>query len=193
MSTLKKRSSAIIVALVVIILGTLFGVHRSIGSETAKIETLFYKGVYLKDEKYTQPSIQSLLDERSTAALGLVTIGMKYSEDQNIQMLTDSLREARLQLLDAKTIWLKFAANEKLQGRYKTLYTALEQFSLDDNALSALQNYASTLDGAQGVIQKSDYNRMVSEFRNNVLGDFPVNILKNLAFVKYPEYFGTEG
>lgn len=190
MINLKKRSSAVLIAAIVIILGTLFGVHRSVNSETAKIEAQFYDGVYLKTEKYTQPSISSQLDKRVDAALGLVTIANKYGD---LSGVTDDLRQARQEILGADSIAAKFSANEKMQTAYQKLSAALDQMSLSTNEMAAASQYRGTLDGAQGVIQKSAYNSLVSDYRNSALGAFPVNILKNLAFVKYPEYFGMEG
>lgn len=192
MSKLNKRSKAILLAVLVVIVGTLFGVHRSVGSESKKIEAQFYNGVYLVDEDYTQPSINAQLKKRGDAALGLVTIGSKFGDIHNIPELTNALRQSRVLLLDAKSIPDKFAANEKLQTAYRALYDALFQFDMVESALTAVKKYASVLDGAQGAIKKSDYNRMVSEFMNGTLGTFPVNTLKKLAFVKYPEYFGVE-
>lgn len=187
MAGLRKRSTAVIIAVAVIIIGTLFGVHRSVGSETSKIEAQFYDGVYLKEEKYTQPSIQSQLDKRADAALGLLSVGNKYAFAADAAEL---LRSARQELLDADAILEKYAANVKLEKAWKQLYETLAAHTGDLPA--SVDSYASTLGGAQGVIDKSDYNQSVTEFRS-ALGAFPVNILKNLAFVKYPEYFGTEG
>jgi hypothetical protein len=193
MTYFKKRSSAIVIAVIVVIFGTLFGVHRSVNSQTAKVEMLFYNGVYMTDKNYTQPSIESQLEKRADAALGLVTVGAKFGDVDQIPALTDALRQSRLVLVDAESISEKYAANEKMQAAYTALYNALFQFDMTESTLAAVKSYASVLDGAQGVIQKSDYNRMVSEYIGSALGAFPVNILKNLAFVQYPEYFGAEG
>ena len=189
MSMLKKRSTAFIVAVFVIIFGTLFGVHRSIAAETRKIETMFYNGVYIKDQNYTQPGISEKLDERAMAALGLVTIAAHYD---TLADKADSLRQARLALMDAETITGKYIANEKMQSAYKALLAELAKQNLTDSETAATQSYAETLDGAQGFIQSSAYNNAVSSFRNE-LGAFPVSILKNLAFAAAPEYFGVEG
>jgi len=190
MAVLLKRSTAALIAFIVIVFGTLFGVHRSVGSETAKIEKQFYNGVYLKDEGYLQPGIQPQLDKRATAALGLISLG----SDMELEAAagpTQALREARNELLSAKTIADKYIANEKLQKAYKALVAAMPEGGPAENA-EAFKSYAATMDGAQGMIEKSAYNGLVSAFRRR-LNSFPVNILKNLAFVKYPEYFGAEG
>lgn len=188
MTSLKNRSSAVLVAVVVIILGTLYGVHRSVGSETSKIEAQFYSGVYLKDEKYTQPSIDAQLNKRADAALGLLSVGNKYVFASEI---AESLRAARQELLDADSIMGKYNANLELEKAWKQLYETLTAHA--DDLPAAVDSYVTTLGGAQSVIDKSAYNQSVAEFRNGALGAFPVNILKNLAFVKYPEYFGAEG
>ena len=190
MAALKKRPTAILIAVFIVVIGTLFGVHRSVGSETAKIEALFYNGVYMTDERYTQPSIDAQLKKRHTAALGLVSVANNYSD---LKELTNTLSQARLALNDAATIPAKYAANEKMQAAYKNLYASLVQHTLKDNEKASSGSYAETLNGAQGVIEQSDYNRMVSDFRNSTLGVFPVNILKNMAFAHYPDYFGQEG
>jgi hypothetical protein len=187
MSKLKKRSSAILIVVVVIVFGTLFGVHRSVNKETAKIEAQFYNGVYLKDEKYIQPSIQSQLDARTDAALGLLSVANKYIFLDDIVSI---LRGAREELMDAGTIQEKYAANVKLENAWKQVYESLTAHA--DDVPPSVENYVSTLSGAQGIIDKSAYDRSVDEFRNSTLRAFPVNILKNLAFVDYPEYFGPK-
>lgn len=188
MEVLLKRSTAALIAFIVIVFGTLFGVHRSVGSETAKIEKQFFSGVYLKDEEYLQPSIQSQLDKRATAALGLISLGFELEAAAGP---AGELRDARNELLSAKTISDKYIANEKLQKAYKALVAAMPEGG-PAGKTEALRSYTATMDGAQGVIEKSAYNGLVSEFRRR-LNSFPVNILKILAFVKYPEYFGAEG
>lgn len=188
MSSLKKRPTALLIFVAVIIIGTLFGVHRSVNKETAKIEAQFSEGVYLKDEKYTQPGIQSQLDKRADAALGLLTVANKYAFLEDV---AQQLRMAREELLDADMIGEKYTANEKLEVAYKQLYETLVAHG--DDVPASVDSYISTLGGAQGVIEKSGYNQTVDDYRNKTLNAFPVNILKNLAFVNYPAYFGPAG
>ncbi|UOO37006.1 hypothetical protein IZU99_06935 [Oscillospiraceae bacterium CM] len=189
MDILKKRPVAWLVVLVVIVFGTLYGVHRSVSAASQKIEATFYNGVYLENEKYTQPSIQSQLDKRSEAALGLVTLGSRFGA---LEAETGALRAARQNLLSAQTISQKYTANTQLQSAYQVLYAALAAQDLGDRT-EAASYYASVLGGAQAVIQNSAYNGAVAAYRNMTLAAFPVVLLKNLAFVSYPDYFGLEG
>jgi hypothetical protein len=181
MASLKKRSTAAVVAAVVILLGTLLGVHLSVNRQTAKIEAQFYKGVYLTDEKYVQPGIQPQLDKRATAALGLESLASNYSD---LTAQTEALRSARRALMETPSIQAKYVAEK--------LYAALLQHTLNDTERTSSASYAATLDGAQGVIGQSAYNSLAGDYLRD-LNAFPVNILKNLAFVNYPEYFGAEG
>jgi hypothetical protein len=192
MAIFKKHSTACIVAALIIVFGTLFGVHRSVEAQTRKIEAMFYDGVYLKDEKYTQPGIGEQLDARATAALGLVTVGAQFGDDHNMPELTDALRQARLALMDAETIPEKYLANKTMQSAYEALYLEIMRYDLTGTTLAAVQSYAETFDGAQSMIDRSAYNDAVSSFRQE-LRAFPVGILRNLAYVTVPEYFGAEG
>ncbi len=134
MEALKKRSTAMIIAVIVIIFGTLFGVHRSVGAQTKKIEAMFYNGVFLEEENYTQTSIDSQLNKRETAALGLVTVANHYDA---LEDKTESLRQVRIALLDAETIPRKYAANEAMQSACEALYGALVVQSLTDSEAAA--------------------------------------------------------
>ncbi len=176
------------IAVFIIIFGTLIGVHRSVNGETSKIEAQFYNGVYLKADKYAQPSIQSQLDQRADAALGLIAEAKSYVFASDV---TDQLRASREVLLNAETLAEKYEANMGLENAWKQVYETLAAHA--DDLTPAVQKYVSTLSGAQSVIEKSDYNRLATEFRHKTLSAFPVNILKGLAFVDYPEYFGAEG
>lgn len=185
MSYLKKRSTAVLIAAVVIVFGTLLGVFLSLSRETAKIEAQFYKGVYLKADKYTQTSIQSQLDKRTDAALGLMTEAKKYVFTSDMAQI---LRQAREALLNADTLPDKYAANIELEKAWKQIYESLTAHA--DDIPEAVESYVSTLRGAETVIKQSGYNEKVSEFRDKTLSAFPVNILKKLVFADYPEYFG---
>jgi hypothetical protein len=105
--------------------------------------------------------------------------------------MAQQLREAREELLDADTIMGKNAANVKLESTWKQVYESLVAHA--DDVPASVEGYVSTLKGAQSIIEKSDYNKQVSDFRNGTLAAFPVNILKNLALVDYPDYFGAKG
>jgi TorA maturation chaperone TorD len=190
MKILKNRKFAIVITAAVVVLATLFGVHRSAGRAAGQVEALFYEGVYLKDEKYREPSIDSQLKKRDTAALGLISIASNYDD---LEPFADVLKKTRNDLLDADRIADKYIADEKLQKAYEDLFVALSKLELTQREKEAADHYAATMDGARNIIQKSSYNSEVSAFINDTMRAFPVNLIKSLAFVKYPDYFGVEG
>ena len=192
MKTLKKRSTAAAVAVIVILFGTLFGVHRSIAAQTRHIEAMFFDGVYIEEDDYWQPSIDSQLQKRLDASLGLVTIGNQFDD---LSDLTNDLRQRRLELLDAGnlTFGAKYTLNGLLGVSYNNVYEALISRELTDSEQSAVDSYTTMMTGAQGVVEAAAaaYNDKVTAFRQD-LNTFPVAVLKNLAFAKPPEYFGPE-
>lgn len=191
MEILKKRSMAWLVAIVIIIAGTLFGVHRSVDRETAKIEAQFYDGVYIESENYTEPSIQQHLDRRLTAALGMITIAAKY-EDSEISKLADALRQSRLELISAQSIASKYVANQKLEEAYRALQALLLKSDMTDSVKTALDSYARTLSGAQKTILGSRYNALAGDFGDELTSSFPVNVFRLLGIVNAPELFGSK-
>ncbi len=185
MKILQNRAAASLIAAVVIVLGTLLGVRISVGREAHRIEALFYNGL---TDPYPQPSIASQLEKRVTAARGLIAVADNYND---LSALTDDMRRAREELIDAKTISEKYAANTALQSAYKKLYAELSKRDLKENELASTSTYAQQLEGAQGVIDKSGYNKIVDQFVHETLEELPVVLLKDLVSVTYPEYFGA--
>lgn len=190
MKVLKNEKYARLITIAVVILATIFGVHKSVNREARKIEDQFYSGVYVEDENYTQPSIAAQLERRTNTALGIVTVSEKYDEAASAAKELDTKRQ---QLMEAESITDKYLANTELQSAYEQLREVLEGCSLSQRDKDGLDKYYSTMDGAQGIVSSSYYNMSVSRFINGTLGAFPVNILKYVSFVHYPEYFGVEG
>ena len=188
MELIKKRSTAFIVLIIVIIFGTLFGVHRSVGKETEKIEGQFYSGVKL--DNYTQASIGDMLDERIRNSMGAISLAANYDE---LQIETESLRKAREKLISAHTIPEKYLANESLTDAAHAMRKALEQLPVSERDSEGFMMYLDDIESAKMVIDSSRYNTLVQEFYNHTLREFPLNILHRLAFCKYPDYFNVEG
>jgi hypothetical protein len=187
MAKLKDRKVAIVIAVIVVILATLFGVHRSVGAAVRDIEEQFYTGVRSAGE-YT--GIGQQLEARCTAALGLVTVAENYA---GLTDETEALRSARETLIDAESITEKYGADKNMQAAYEVLYAALTAEDLSDRDSAAVEKYATNMDGAREVIQNSAYNALVSQFIHQTMNGFPVKFLKYAAFTVEPEYFGYEG
>ena len=183
MARFKEFSWAVLVLVAVIVIFTIFGVHRSLGAQAAAVEDQFYDGV--KYDGYTHKSINSQLSNRTDAALGLISIASKYGLEDGVS----SLRDARNELLEAKGISEKSALNRQLDSAFNALYSALTAEDLSDSDMNAALDYNSTFTGSQKVIDESGYNEAVRKFNREVMSVFPINFLKHISFVSSPELF----
>lgn len=190
MELLKKRSTASLILAAVIVVTTILGVHFSLERQAGKIEDMFTDGVYLEKDDYVQPSISSHLDARMNAAVGLASTASKYPE---VKAEEDALREARRELVDAETIGEKYSANSKLEKVWPLLADALSAQQLNETDAEAFEYYSSTLSGAQKAIENSSYNEKVAQYRDGILGAFPISVLRFVSFASEPEFFGMEG
>ncbi|MGE4483767.1 MAG: hypothetical protein AB7C97_01505 [Oscillospiraceae bacterium] len=189
MEFIKKRQNAFAILAAVIVVFTLLGVHLSLNRQVAKLGSMFTDGIYIEKDKYTQPGIQTHLDARISASLGLLTVASNY---EAVSAETESLLEARHELLDAETVSQKYEANQKLEVAYTALAAGLEAQDLSDTDADNAATYISNLSGAQGAIEKSLYNARVAEYETGVLAVFPVSALRGFVFAESPEYFGAE-
>lgn len=186
---MNKRSIAIIIAVVVISSSTLIGVRRSVAAEVRQIEAQFYEGVTIKEANNIESAIDLKLDERIDAALGIVTIASNVSSAE-IAVQTETLRHARLALLDAESIADKYIANAKLEEVYQALIVALKTAALPEHAQAALLSHSQTLESAGAFIKGSHYNQLAEDFTDELTGTFPTNFFSGLGLVEFPEYFG---
>lgn len=187
MSILRKRSFAVVIALIVVCLSTLLSVNRSLGSAADKVSDGFYSGV--KYDGYVHKSIYSQLEQRSGAAAGLVTIGANYAALGDV---TDALRSARDELtgaMDGGDIAAMYRANAALQTAYEAFVYAAQDAGLSAREQKGLDAYADTLGGAQSVIASAGYNESVREFERKTLGRFPAGLLAPIAGVDAPVLF----
>jgi len=157
---LKNRKIAVLIAVVVAIIATLSGVYKTSGRDTRDIEAMFYSGVYLKDDGYTQASIDSHLRNSADAALGLATITEKHPE---LADKAKALISARRELIAAESISGKSAAYSGLVHCFDELFRAARSVDLADRESDAAE-YSSTFSSAGKAILGSGYNNMVMEY-----------------------------
>jgi hypothetical protein len=170
----KVRRNAIIITVLIILLSTLFGVNRSLGERTMEVSDLFNEGV--KSGGYTLKSIRSQLIIRAETALDMITVATNYEEagDQ-----TTELRAARNNLMDLlekeASPSLLCAADKELDSAFITLYQKLSGLALTDSDAEIIDEDFARMKNAATVIEKSEYNSAVRDFRRKVLSVFPTN------------------
>ena len=186
MEFFKKRTGAILVAVAIMSLSTLYGAHRSLGAACQEVTDSFYSGVYDESWGTTRTSINSQLTKRQEAALGIISIASSFQE---LDEYTENLRSSRNNLISAKGVSDLHDANFALEDDYKNLISALSGVELSDSQRESVNSYSSTFKGAQNVIDSSGYNEAVRNFNRSVLNVFPTNLLRSITFVNEPELF----
>jgi len=164
MKLLGRRSIAILITVVVVIAATLFGVYNTSGRYTREVEALFYDGVYLKDQGFIQPGINSHLENCANAALGLATLMEGYPE---LAGYAESLLTARRELMSAGSVSAKERATREMTDGFTRLLEAAGNVDLTGREKDAATQFDSTFNGALIAISNSRYNDAVSAHINN--------------------------
>lgn len=188
MSLLKKRSFAICVFVVTVIVFTLIGSHLSLERACRKAEAAFFdKSLLQSDDYHTCPGEQ--LDYCVDYANRLLSV---IGTDGEWAGPYEALRAARLGLIDALEARDIPAIGEADQALTEAVQ-AVENVVRDGGALpDSHDDYDAIIDdfhGAQAVLDDPAYSEHILAFRDQVLGRFPANILRHLTGVRTPETF----
>ena len=183
MKLLKNPVFAVFLAIVVVISSTLINTNVKLGRKCRAVSDLFYEGVTAAG--YTRPSIASHLENISGFADGLAAIahnnGVDAAEvEQDVDMLRGSVSSGDMFLIRSNYSSLLSALTK--------LVDALERASLDERDASGVEQYKSSLAGAQSAIGESGYNEAVRDFLRRY-DRFPSRQLGAAARVHMPETF----
>ena len=182
MNFLKKRSTAIVIVVILGLFFTLFGVRRSLDSAARKTEKLFYDGVG------TETSVQTYLDNEFKEAKVIYSTASKYLDDDEIS----GFRAAYNGLYNAETISEKYGFYSSLKDELNAVTEAMKGAEMEDAVKDYYNTHVRNMKNIQQMIDSSTYNVKVAEFEKTVLKVFPANILKKIVHPYIPQYFGGE-
>lgn len=184
MKLVKKRRLAVIIAVVIVLLSTLFGVHRSLIELSYKVEELFYTGV-----DKSGIGIDDDLLKRLEYSYNLVSYARKYG---GCETEADAVLSAREQLSAANSPGAKYSANSELTNTALALYDKLNEGSLSEKDFTYVKSQYNNLLSRNDTIahEAGLYNQKVREFNNDTLGEFPINFLRYPAFIVELETYG---
>lgn len=170
---MKKTGTAIAVLILVVILGTLFGTHRSLSSLRQDTAQAFYQGV--DNSGY---GISTNLDLRVEYARNLCKVGGRYSVSQQVTAVEDACAA----LENAETPEEKYDANNGLTSAVSDLSDALAGQSLSQEDAQLRKSLTTDLSSFEMRIDKlaSAYNTEVRSFNEDILGGFPAGLLGGL-------------
>lgn len=189
MNFFKKRSTAIGVFVIVVIVFGLLGCHRSLDRACRQAEEAFFDRSLLREEGSYSCPYDHLQNSVNYANRLLSVIG---SDNEAYAGAYEQVRAARLALigaLDERNIPSIAEANQALAD------AVAEVEALKDSGLPLSESHddydaiLANFHSAQAELDNSAYNDHILEFRDRVLQRFPTNLLRHLAFVKAPETF----
>jgi len=186
MKLLKDRKFAILITVVVAVLATLFGVYRTSSRGAGRVEAMFFDGVFLQERGFTEPGIESHLENSADSVLSLTSVFGNYPElaDKN-----EALVEARRNLLGASGVAGKSDAFFEMWKMYDSLLDAAESVSLSERDSAAVSQLSESFRGALIAIRNSAYNDKVIEYRDG-RSIFTV-LIGGLVAAKIPSSFGA--
>ena len=187
MNILKKRQTAVIVFVVVVIAFTLIGAHRSINKLCRSAENAFFeKGVLTDYDYYTVPydHIDNILGYTNRllsvinsdafteeyAAVSAARVQLRTAgESRDISDIYDAVEAVRTAVDDVEAAVQAGAELPPSNDSYDDIMS---------NLIAALQN-----------LENCPYNQYIEDFSDAKLRAFPTNILRVFSGVKAPERF----
>ncbi len=188
MEFFKKRSTAIVIFVLVVVLFTFIGARRSLNKACREAEAAFFdKSLLHADGYYTCPGEQ--LDYCVDYATRLLTV---IGTDGPWTDAYEGLVQARLGLMDAldgRNIPEISQANQALVEAVTAVEAAKDSGAPLPSSYDDYDAIVADFGSAQAVLDDQAYSDHILAFQDDVLGAFPANILRHLLGVKAPETF----
>ena len=201
----QNRKFAIAVFIVIVIIFTLLGSHRSLSRASEQVEEAFYNKEVLSQKRAEFQDFQS----RGFDGLGSYTLAMEGYYSAPAAHLEDCVDYANRILSLIKNDVSEQTYNEIYESR-RTLITALESRDISDiyDAQTQLYKHIMQLDenivtnnyddfisvrvdfiNADDTAKDSGYNQCVDYFMLTEMNRFPANILRRITSVDMPEKY----
>ena len=188
MSILKKRSTAIVIFIIVVVLFSFLGCRRSLGKACRQAEEAFFDKSLLKAEGgYSAPAdhLRNCVDLTNRLLSVIGTDGEWTEPYAAVKEARSALDEA----LAAKDIPAIGAANQALVGAVAQVEAAKNAGAPLAESYDDYDKIISDFHSAQAELDKSTYNDHILAFRDGVLTAFPASPLRHVTGVRAPETF----
>ena len=188
MEFLKKRQTAIIIFIVVVIAFSLFSAHRSINKLCRNAEQAFFeKGALTDYDYYTVPydHLENALNY-ANRLLSVINNSDELSEYYSA-VLTD--RQALSDAMAGGSISSMYDAAAALNDDITALDAVVQSGVTLPQSNDDYSDIMTSLTGALRAAMDSPYNQYIDDFSADTLKNFPTNILRAVSFVSAPEKF----
>lgn len=180
MEQLKKRSTALLIVLVLVLGVSGFKSRITFASYAKAVETEFYEGV-------DGASIAADLESKISTSKNLIFIAEKYLKDEPSEI--EALKQAIEGLEKANSIKEKSQANQTMDDAFFALSVLLDTVKLSDRdgdyQISLVYDYK----GLNDMIDKNPYHKRVDEYLKQTIG-FPASVLYKLSGVELSRFEG---
>ena len=185
MKVLKNPLAAFLICLIVVLASTLLSVNVRLGKRSEAVTDGFYEGV--EANGYQQKALATHLKNIVGAVDGIATIADNCDLDASeLRAAADTLKNALKYSYGYESYtYQTYAELMSAEGR---LVSALNGAALSERDREGLEQYLSTVAGAQSAMESAGYNESVRAFLQRYNGAYTVFIAQ-AAGVRMPEYF----
>lgn len=184
MKMLRERKTAVLLTVAIAAVATLIGVYASLRRLTRDVEDMFYSGVYIEDQKYTEPSIYERLKDSAQAALNLATLLKNRPE---LADEAEALLSAQRWIHDAKSISALSEADAKMAAAFTDLLESAKKSELTVREIEAIRIHQASFSGAHLSIADSAYNEKTEQYSRDV--SLIAKLISIVLPVKPPQRF----
>lgn len=182
MKILQNRKFAAAVFIIIVVVFTLIGSHRSLSKACDQVETAFFdKNINIGQARHTCPAEQ--LDFAVDYANRILSIVSDDVSDQVYSSILES-RKALLEALEDKDISSAYEAQNELA----LAVSALDGLIVTNN-YDEYDTVRNDLFSALELASECGYNEYVDQFQQSTIDRFPTNVLTALAGVDMPEKY----
>lgn len=183
-NALKKPVTAILLAVLMIVLSTMLSGSLKLNAASKSVTDGFYNGVTY--DGYKHNSIYSQLVNLCGAADGIVSLAANYEIDcSGVSNASDALKSSISTMHDH--ISSIYDSYSKLCSELSDIERNVDSLELSSRDADGMSQYFQTVANAMRVIDESGYNESVRNFRSSL--GFPADIFIYMCNVRCPEYF----
>ncbi len=188
MEFFKKRSTAIGIFVIVVVLFTLIGSHRSLNRVCRQAEDAFFDKSLLHAQDYHTCPGEQLSYCVDDANRLLSVIGSDGAWTEPYEALASARRDLA-DALDARDIPAIGTASQALAQAVQEVEAAKDSGAVLPDSHDDYATIISDLRSALALADNSAYADHILAFREDVLDVFPANVLRRLTGVRAPETF----
>lgn len=169
MNFLKTRKAAVLILILSVAFGTLYGSHRSLNR---------WRSMYEANNTFVMKDLQT----RVNVCQNLCTVAGRYLPDNDPGRMAV---EGTLRMVDPKgdPHGREPGNYKRLSEQAKELIGALEGQPLTDQDAQYVSGFKAQLESLDYTIAHDDYNQMAKRYNEEDLGAFPANVLAPLTGV----------